>query len=93
VTRSHELPRQMKPVPWDVLKHFSAPSLAVPRRHRFGEFEAAEEQPNLVTGFAGEYFVHSSVYEVINVPGLQISRKTSSRFHIPKLDQFPSTIR
>jgi hypothetical protein len=69
----------MKPVPGDVLKHFSAPSLAVPRRHRFGEFEAAEEQPNLVTGFAGEYFTYQ-VYKFLEkqVPGFTLQNWTSS---------------
>jgi len=93
VTGSPELPRRMKPAPWSTPNHFTALPPSVPRRPGFQEIDDAEEPANRGSGFAGEYFVKSSMYEVINIPGLQVSRETNPRFHILQLDQFTSTIR
>jgi hypothetical protein len=59
VARSHGL----DPANW---RPHQRPSISpVVPRHRFQDFEAVEEHPNIVTGFAGEYFVISSASEAL----------------------------
>jgi hypothetical protein len=55
VDRNHRL----DPAVWPTPSHSSPSTSAPPRRHQFQDFETTNDEPNLATGFAGEYFVGS----------------------------------